>query len=57
MVDDWRRQQTDLPSRAEAIRRLVELGATGLGAARKGSRPALRMFLEEGGKAEPLMTR
>ena len=26
MVDDWRRDQIDLPSRAEAIRRLVELG-------------------------------
>jgi hypothetical protein len=25
MVDDWRRTQLDLPSRAEAIRRLVEL--------------------------------
>jgi hypothetical protein len=25
MVDDWRRCQTDLPSRAESIRRLVEL--------------------------------
>jgi hypothetical protein len=25
MVDDWRRTQFDLPSRAEAIRRLVEL--------------------------------
>jgi hypothetical protein len=24
-VDDWRRQQEDLPSRAEAIRRLVDL--------------------------------
>lgn len=24
-VDDWRRAQPDLPSRAEAIRRLVEL--------------------------------
>ena len=24
MVDDWRRRQKDLPSRAEAIRRLVE---------------------------------
>jgi hypothetical protein len=23
-IDDWRRQQPDLPSRAEAIRRLVE---------------------------------
>jgi hypothetical protein len=28
MVDDWRRFQVDLPSRAEAIRRLVELGTT-----------------------------
>jgi hypothetical protein len=26
MVDDWRRTQVDLPSRAEAIRRLVEFG-------------------------------
>lgn len=25
-IDDWRRQQPDLPSRAEAIRRLVERG-------------------------------
>jgi hypothetical protein len=26
LVDDWRRRQKDIPSRAEAIRRLVELG-------------------------------
>lgn len=25
-LDEWRRQQADLPSRAEAIRRLVEIG-------------------------------
>jgi hypothetical protein len=25
-LDDWRRQQADLPGRPEAIRRLVELG-------------------------------
>jgi hypothetical protein len=25
-LDDWRRNQNDLPSRPEAIRRLVELG-------------------------------
>lgn len=25
-IDDWRRVQPDLPSRAEAIRRLIELG-------------------------------
>ena len=24
-LDDWRRQQPDIPSRAESIRRLVEL--------------------------------
>jgi hypothetical protein len=27
-IDEWRRRQEDLPSRAEAIRRLVELGLT-----------------------------
>jgi hypothetical protein len=27
IVDDWRRSQTDLPSRAKAIRRMVELAA------------------------------
>jgi hypothetical protein len=26
-VDEWRRNQIDLPSRAEAIRRMVELAA------------------------------
>jgi hypothetical protein len=26
-VDDWRRGQIDLPSRAEAIRRMVEIAA------------------------------
>lgn len=25
-LDEWRRQQADLPPRAEAIRRLLELG-------------------------------
>ena len=25
-IDDWRREQPDLPARGEAIRRLVELG-------------------------------
>jgi hypothetical protein len=25
-VDDWRRKQSDLPSRSEAIRRLVKIG-------------------------------
>jgi hypothetical protein len=25
-IDDWRRFQEDLPSRAEAMRRLIELG-------------------------------
>ena len=25
-IDEWRRRQDDLPSRSEAIRRLVELG-------------------------------
>lgn len=25
-IDEWRREQSDLPSRSEAIRRLVEIG-------------------------------
>jgi hypothetical protein len=25
-IDEWRRKQDDLPSRSEAIRRLVDLG-------------------------------
>jgi len=29
LVDDWRRKQPDLPSRAEAVRRLVERGLKG----------------------------
>ncbi|MFZ0494411.1 MAG: hypothetical protein WBE80_10185 [Methylocella sp.] len=27
-LDDWRRVQPDIPGRAEAVRRLVELGLT-----------------------------
>jgi hypothetical protein len=27
-IHDWRRQQPDLPARAEAIRRLIQLGLT-----------------------------
>jgi hypothetical protein len=27
-VDEWRRRQEDIPSRSEAIRRLIELGLT-----------------------------
>jgi hypothetical protein len=27
-IDDWRRVQTDLPNRAETVRRLVEIGLT-----------------------------
>jgi hypothetical protein len=33
-IDDWRRVQDDLPSRSEAIRRLIELGLEA--ASRKG---------------------
>jgi hypothetical protein len=29
MLDDWRRQQDDLPGRPEAIRRLIELALKG----------------------------
>ena len=29
MVDEWRRQQPDIPTRAVAIRRMVEIAARG----------------------------
>jgi len=32
-IDEWRRQQPDLPSRAEAARRLIELGLVAAAAA------------------------
>jgi hypothetical protein len=35
-VDEWRREQPDLPSRSEAFRRLVELGLNAPGPKRKG---------------------
>jgi hypothetical protein len=36
LIDDWRRKQPDLPSRAEAIRRLVELGLANKSGKAKG---------------------
>lgn len=38
-VDEWRRQQPDIPSRAEAIRRLVDLALSEQEAASKSSPP------------------
>jgi hypothetical protein len=35
-IDDWRRTQSDLPNRPEAIRRLVELGLASKGGKAKG---------------------
>jgi len=35
-IDEWRRQQPDLPSRSEAIRRLIEAG---LNAVNGGPKP------------------
>jgi hypothetical protein len=38
-VDNWRRQQSMLPSRAEAIRRLVELGLEAAEGGKSGDVP------------------
>jgi hypothetical protein len=46
-VDQWRRKQKDLPARAEAIRRLVELGLA-------GSRPMGRRSAKATAKAVDL---
>jgi metal-responsive CopG/Arc/MetJ family transcriptional regulator len=35
-VDDWRRQQPDLPNRSEAIRRLIEAGLSNGGGVGQG---------------------
>ena len=39
IVDDWRRHEPDIPSRAEAIRRLVEIGAQSKGGVRVREKP------------------
>ena len=47
-VDEWRRKQKDLPSRAEAIRRLVERGLANRPSARQlseGAKHALLNFI------------
>ncbi len=36
-IDDWRRQQPEIPSRAEAIRQLIKLG---LAATKSASHPS-----------------
>lgn len=41
-LDEWRRQQPDLPSRAEAIRRLVRQSLAGEGAPTGTVKPAKR---------------
>jgi hypothetical protein len=42
IIDEWRRKQLDLPSRAEAIRRLVEQALSGKRFARPSAREAAR---------------
>ena len=37
-IDEWRRQQPDLPSRSEAIRRLVDIALQAEGGPRPGTK-------------------
>ena len=37
LIDDWRRRQSDLPTRAEAMRRLVERGLSAKTKPRRGT--------------------
>ena len=46
-VDKWRAKQEDKPSRAEAIRRLVELGLTVKASARPVSKPGRRLRAQD----------
>ena len=51
LVDRWRRQQTDLPGRPEAIRRLVESGlAGGSTATRRRNKESKRKAAELAGR-------
>jgi hypothetical protein len=49
-VDEWRRKQKDLPSRAEAIRRLVERGLANQPPARQLSKGAKRKAAKMAGR-------
>jgi hypothetical protein len=46
-VDQWRRGQPDMPGRAEAVRRLVELGLTVKDAARSPAAPDRALRAQE----------
>lgn len=51
-IDEWRRQQDDLPSRSEAIRRLIERGlGAPLKAAARPPRP-----IPSGSRGDDLLT-
>jgi hypothetical protein len=48
LIDDWRRTQPDLPARAEAIRRLVQLGMDAHAAGRVSLQPpGVRTFHQD----------
>ncbi|MBO9380018.1 hypothetical protein GG804_24940 [Sphingomonas histidinilytica] len=48
LIDDWRRGQPDLPARAEAIRRLVQLGLDAHAAGRVALQPpGVRTFHQD----------
>jgi len=49
-IDQWRRKQPDLPARAEAIRRLVELGLAGSRPMRPRSPKAVAKAVDLAGK-------
>jgi hypothetical protein len=49
-VDEWRRKQKDLPSRAEAIRRLVERGLANQAPARQLNKGAKRIAAKMAGR-------
>ena len=49
-VDEWRRRQKDLPSRAEAIRRLVERGLANRPPAHQLSKGAKRKAAQMAGR-------
>ena len=49
-VDEWRREQPDLPSRSEAIRRLIEAGKSALKAPRSATTTIKRSNMRPSGE-------
>jgi hypothetical protein len=56
-IDSWRRAQSDMPGRAEAIRRLVEMGLAAPSPSDRTRRPGRSLDLGAMARIEPALTK